>query len=267
MEGHTKGMTAILEGKVLMVVGAGEGLGGQVARLALRDGASVVVAARTESKLEALAAELDPTGERIAHRPTDLLAEEDRAGLVAFAVETFGRLDGIAVVAAHDALMGGLADTSADQWRDVLETNVTATMGLVGDAADVMDHGGSIVLVGSLQQSRGGSITQTAYAASKGAAQAAMRHVAHEIGPKGIRVNTVVPTWMWGPPVKLYVSWQAQERGISEEEVLAELCEIFPLGEMPTDADVAEMIVFLLSDRARMVTGQTIHVNAGEHMP
>jgi NAD(P)-dependent dehydrogenase (short-subunit alcohol dehydrogenase family) len=257
----------MLEGKVVVVVGAGEGLGGQVARLALRDGASVVLGARTESKLAALAEALDPSGERVAQRPTDLLAEGDRAGLISFALERFGRLDGIAVVAAHDAVMGGLAETTTDQWRDVLETNVTATMALVGDAADAMDDGGSIVLVGSLQGSRGGSIAQTAYAASKGASQAAMRHVAHEIGPKRIRLNTVVPTWMWGPPVKLYVDWQAQERGISQEEVLAELCEIFPLGEMPTDADVAEMIVFLLSDRARMVTGQTMHVNAGEFMP
>ena len=260
-------MSRLLEGKTVVVVGAGEGLGGQVARLALRDGASVVLGARTESRLAALAAELDPAGERVAFQPTDLLDDADRAALVALAVERFGQLDGVAVVAAHDAVMGGLADTSDEQWRDVLETNVTATMNLVLSAADTMADGGSIVLVGSLQGSRGGSLMQAAYAASKGASQAAMRHVAHEVGHRGVRLNTVVPTWMWGPPVQAYVSWQAQERGLTEDEILAEICEVFPLGEMPTDADVAEMIVFLMSDRARMVTGQTIHVNAGEHMP
>jgi len=260
-------MTAILEGKTIVVVGAGPGLGGQVARLAVRDGASVVLAARTEAKLAALAEELDASGDRVVYRPTDLLSSEDRAALIAFAVERFGGVDGVAVVAAVDAVMGGLADTTEEQWRQALETNVTATMGVVESSAAAMTGGGSIVLVGSLQGARAGAMMQTAYAASKGAAQAAMRHVAHEVGPQGVRVNTVVPTWMWGPPVQGYVTWQAEERGISEAEVLAEICEVFPLREMPADSDVAEMIVFLLSDRARMVTGQTIHVNAGEHMP
>jgi NAD(P)-dependent dehydrogenase (short-subunit alcohol dehydrogenase family) len=267
MEGHTKGMSEPLDTKTVIVAGAGPGLGGQVARLAVRDGANVVLGARTEAKLKALAAELDPTGEGVVYRSTDLLDDVDREALVALAVERYGRLDGIAIVAADDAVMGGLAETSEEQWRNVLETNVTATMALVGAAAAAMEHGGSIVLVGSLQGSRAGSLVQTAYAASKGASQAAMRHVAHELGPRNVRVNTVVPTWMWGPPVQGYVAWQAQERGVSEDEVLAEICEIFPLGEMPTDADVAEMIVFLCSERARMLTGQTIHVNAGEFMP
>lgn len=260
-------MTAILGDKTVLVAGAGDGLGGQVARLALRDGAAVVLGARTESRLEALASELSPSGERVAHRRTDLLVEQDRGALVGAAVERFGGLDAVVIVAANDSAMGGLEATSAEQWREVLETNVTATLALVEVAAAAMSEGGSVVLVGSLQQSRAGSLMQTAYAASKGATLSAMRHVAHELGPRKIRVNTVVPTWMWGPPVKAYVSWQAQERAVSEDEVLAEICEVFPLGEMPSDSDVAEMIVFLCSDRARMVTGQTIHVNAGEFMP
>ena len=261
-------MSLPLEGKTVAVVGAGEGLGGQAARLALRDGASVMLAARTESKLAALAAELDPSGDRVGYAGTDLLESDAVDSLMATTVERFGGLDGVVVVAAYDSVMGGLADTSAAQWGEVLETNVTATMGVVAAAADAMGStGGSVVLVGSLQGARAGAMMQTAYAASKGAGLAAMRHVAHELGPRKIRVNTVMPTWMWGPPVQGYVAWQAQERNISEDEVLAEICEVFPLGEMPTDADVAEMIVFLFSDRARMVTGQTIHVNAGEHMP
>ena len=73
-----------------------------------------------------------------------------------------------------------------------------------------------------------------------------------------------VPTWMWGPPVQMYVKWQAKERGISEEEMIAEITARMPLGEIPADEDVAESILFFCSDRARMITGETLLVNAGE---
>jgi enoyl-[acyl-carrier-protein] reductase (NADH) len=79
-------------------------------------------------------------------------------------------------------------------------------------------------------------------------------------------VNQVVPTWMWGPPVQGYVQYASQTRDISEEAVIAEITERMPLGEIPADDDVAEAAVWLCSDRARMITGQTIYVNAGEYM-
>jgi NAD(P)-dependent dehydrogenase (short-subunit alcohol dehydrogenase family) len=91
-----------------------------------------------------------------------------------------------------------------------------------------------------------------------------MYHMARELGPDRIRVNMVVPTWMWGPPVQAYVKWQAQERGVAEEAVVSEITANMPLGEIPADEDVAEAIVFFCSDRARMITGETLMVNAGE---
>ena len=72
---------------------------------------------------------------------------------------------------------------------------------------------------------------------------------------------------MWGPNVELYCQWQAGERGIAPAEVKAEIEAGMALREMPTDADVAEAAVFLASDRSRMITGQTLIVNAGEYFP
>ncbi|SKT86807.1 short chain dehydrogenase [Mycobacteroides abscessus subsp. abscessus] len=91
-----------------------------------------------------------------------------------------------------------------------------------------------------------------------------MYQLAKELGPHKIRLNMVVPTWMYGPPIQLYIGLVAQQRGITQEEVLAELTAKFPLGEMPADEDVADAVVFFVSDRARMVTGQTLFVNGGE---
>ena len=99
---------------------------------------------------------------------------------------------------------------------------------------------------------------------SKGALTSAMYYLAKELGPFKIRVNTVVPTWMWGPPVEGYVEMLSSTQGVDREEVIAGITKNMPLGEIPADEDVAEVVAFFASDRARMVTGQSILVNAGE---
>ncbi|KOV77303.1 MULTISPECIES: SDR family oxidoreductase [unclassified Streptomyces] len=81
-----------------------------------------------------------------------------------------------------------------------------------------------------------------------------------------IRVNAVLPGWMWGPPVQAYVRFTALTEGVPEEEVLTRLSERMALPELATDGDVADAAVFLASDRARAITGQSLLVNAGELM-
>ena len=102
------------------------------------------------------------------------------------------------------------------------------------------------------------------YAASKAALRSATFYLARELGADGIRVNTVVPTWMWGAPVEGYVKGQAEARGITVDEVVAEITAGMALDEIPSEADVAESVIFFASDRARSITGQSLLVNAGE---
>ena len=256
----------ILDGKTVVVTGVGPGLGGEVAKLVLRDGGNVVLAARTESKLEETAAEL-AADDRVAYLATDIGSAEQCAALARLAIERFGAVDGVVQVAAYDGFLGNLAATTDDDWAAVLATNVTGSMHVVSAMAEVMgDRGGSIVLIGSQSSVLPPVVDQIAYASSKGALHSAMFHVAAELGPRKIRVNTVVPTWMWGPPVQMYVQWQVADRGITEDEAIAEITKNMPLGEIPADEDVAEAAIFLCSDRARMITGQTLYVNSGEFM-
>jgi NAD(P)-dependent dehydrogenase (short-subunit alcohol dehydrogenase family) len=238
-----------------------------MAKIVLRDGGNVVLAARTASKLETLAAELDPTGKRVAQLATDIGSAEQCHALAQLALDRFGAVDGVVQVAAYDGFMAGLAGTGDDDWTAVLGTNVIGTMHVVSAMAEAMaDGGGSIVLIGSQSSVLPPVVEQIAYASSKGALHAAMFHLAKELGPRKIRVNTVVPTWMWGPPVQMYVQWQMAERNITEDEAIAEITRNMPLGEIPADEDVAESAAFLCSDRARMITGQTLYVNSGEFM-
>ncbi len=256
----------ILEGKVLVVAGVGDGLGREVARLALRDGANVVIAARSGEKLAEIAAELDDSGERVVAWPSDIMDEGACQALVQSAVDRFGGLDALVNVAALDALFGTIEDTSAVDWRRALEVNVIGTSQVVRAAVPHMRvrGGGAVVLIGSQAMWLPPRMHQIAYAASKGALLSAMYHMVEELGPDKIRVNMVIPTWMWGPPVAAWVAWQARERAVSEMAVIDEITANMPLAEIPADEDVAEAVLFLCSNRARMITGETLMVNAGE---
>ena len=258
----------ILQGKTVVVSGVGPGLGGAIARCAFRDGANVVLGARSAERLEAAARQLDPDGRRVAAHAFDLVDAASCAGLVAFAERRFGGVDALVQVAALDAVFGGLEGTSVEEWRRVLEINLIGSVQLCRAAAPALARrgGGAIVLIGAQAYAHPPDTPQLAYAASKGALVSAMYQMAAELGPKKIRVNTVVPTWMWGPPVEGYVRWQAQERGISEQELKAQIERKFPIGEIPADDDVAEVAVLFCSDRMRMVSGQTLRVNGGEKM-
>jgi NAD(P)-dependent dehydrogenase (short-subunit alcohol dehydrogenase family) len=258
-------MGQLLEGKTVVVAGVGAGLGREVALAASRDGANVVLGARTEANLKRVADEIDPAGRRVGYAVTDLSMADDCQALVDAAVRQFGRVDALVNVAAKDDVFGGIEGADLQMWRDTLDANVINTMQLTQAALPALAaQGGAIVLIGT-QSSFHPAIPQTAYAASKGALYAAMFSLAKELGPKKIRVNMVVPTWMWGPNVELYVSMTAQQKGISEDEVKAGIAKKMPLGEIPEDGDVANAVVFFASEHARMLTGQTLFVNGGEY--
>ncbi|HZO08846.1 MAG TPA: SDR family oxidoreductase [Myxococcota bacterium] len=256
----------ILAGKTVIVSGVGPGLGGEVARCAVRDGANVVIGARNGPKLDAIAKELDASGERVLAHAFDITDPAGCDGLVAAAEKRFGGVDALVQVAAVDTVWGGATSTSAEDWQRVIGVNVIGTTRLCGAAVPALERrgGGSLVLISSQSALFATDTPMLAYAASKGALHSAMNQLVAELGPKKIRVNTVVPTWMWGPPVQGYCQQQAKQRGISAEAVKAELEQRFPLREIPADDDVAEVAVFLCSDRARMLSGQLIQVDGGE---
>jgi NAD(P)-dependent dehydrogenase (short-subunit alcohol dehydrogenase family) len=255
----------ILEGKTILVSGVGPGLGSEIASRVLRDGGNVVIGARNGEKLEKIAQELDPDGKRILAHAFDIIDEASCQTIIAAAEDRFGQLDGIAQVAAAEP-MGDLDSTPLDHFRMANEVNVIGSVQLIKAAVPAFERagGGSVVLIGSQSTELPPPSPQLAYSASKAALRSVSIHLASELGPKKIRVNTVIPTWMWGPPVQGYVQWQANERKVAPEVVHQELIDLFPLGEVPADDDVAEAVIVFLSDRLRMVTGEFLRVDAGQ---
>lgn len=257
-----------LSGKTVVVTGVGAGLGQRVAAAVVRDGGNAVLGARTGERLAKAAAEIDPAGAVTAWLPTDIADGGQCEALAALALERFGRIDAVVQVAAMDDRFGGLEDADFAVWQQVLEVNLLGTLRLTKACLPALkERGGSVVFIGTQSAVAAPSqVRQAAYAASKGALTSAMYSLARELGPHRIRVNTVLPGWMWGPPVQAYVRFAAQSQGVAEDEVLARLTQRMALPELATDGDVAEAVVFLASDRARAITGQSLLVNAGELM-
>jgi NAD(P)-dependent dehydrogenase (short-subunit alcohol dehydrogenase family) len=255
----------ILEGRTVVISGVGPGLGRRIALAAARDGANVVLGARTEANLVKVAEEIDPAGARVAHRVTDITDPAQCRALVDLGVERFGAVDGLVNCAALDTVFGGLSDMDFDTLRQVVEVNLVGSLAMTQAAIPALkERGGSVVFINTQSQlCPPPEAPQMAYAASKGGLTSAMYALAHELGPHDIRVNSVAPGWMWGPPVEGFVNYQAQATGVGPDEVLADLVRPMALPRMATDADVAETVVFFLSERAKGITGQMLLVNAG----
>jgi NAD(P)-dependent dehydrogenase (short-subunit alcohol dehydrogenase family) len=256
-----------LAGKTVIISGVGPGLGRETALVASREGANVVLGARTGATLKSVADEVDPTGARVAFAVTDVTNEAACERLVATALERFGRIDAVVNCAALDALFGGL-DAAGDfsTWKATFDVNLFGSLYMTRAALpELRRNHGSVVFVSSQTQHHPPpAVLQMGYASSKSALTGAMRHLANEVGPDGVRVNEIAPGWMWGPPVEMFVKMTASHRGVEEDVVLSELTERMPLRRMASDGEVAETIVFFASDRAGGITGQTLLVNAGE---
>jgi NAD(P)-dependent dehydrogenase (short-subunit alcohol dehydrogenase family) len=262
-------MLPLLAGKTVVVSGVGAGLGRQVAAAVVRDGGNAVLGARTEAQLAKCAAEIDPDGAHTAYRATDITGEAQCAALAGLAVERFGGIDGVVQVAAWDSYFGGLEDADFATWQSVIDVNLLGSLRITRACLPGLKAagGGSVVFIGTQSAVAAPSqVRQAAYAASKGALTSAMYSLARELGPYRIRVNTVLPGWMWGPPVQAFVQITAQTEGVPEGEVLRRLTDRMALPELATDGDVADAAVFLVSERARAITGQSLLVNAGELM-
>jgi len=240
-----------LDGRRALVTGASRGIGAAVARALDAAGARVALAARDRQALDGVAAGLvhDPLV-----LPVDLSDPDAPARLAA---EALAGLDGVDVLVNNAALAARLAteETGAELVDRLYAVNVRAPILLVGALVPSMraGGGGSIVNVTSVS-GLVGTPRRAAYAATKGALDAVTRSLAMELGPDAIRVNAVAPgvvdTHMWAA--------NKQIPGVIEG-VEAQT----PLRRWSTPEDVADVIVFLASDAARFVTGETVSADGG----
>jgi NAD(P)-dependent dehydrogenase (short-subunit alcohol dehydrogenase family) len=255
----------ILDGKVVIVSGIGPGLGQEIAMVCAREGATVVMGARTESYLQKVADEIHAAGGKASFVPTDISDRAQCARLVASAVDDFGRVDALVNNAFKADVFQPFETVDLDEWRAIADVNVFGSLQLTQAVVPAMkaQGGGSVVFVNSMIIRKPLPL-QHGYATSKGGLMGAAHGLSRELGEFNIRVNSVVPGWMWGPPVEGYVNYQAQVKGTTMDEEIAVLTRDIPLGIIPPDEDVAEAVAFFASDWSNAISGQSLDVNGGE---
>lgn len=244
--------TARLQGKVALITGASGGQGAVEAKLFAAEGASVVLADIAHDAGEARAAELRADGARACYVPLDVRDEAAWRNALAQVREAFGALHVLvnnAGVVSRSAIM----DTSDDEWRRVMDINLTGPLYGMRAAAPLMrdSEGGSIVNISSTAGLLG--YAGAAYVASKWGLRGLTKTAAMEFVDWGIRVNSVHPAQVVGTSI-------AANAAPAYREVTA---RVIPLGRGARPEEIAQVVLFLASDESSYVTGAEIAVDGG----
>lgn len=258
----------LLQDKVAIITGMGPGLGQELAYAFVREGARIGICCRRAEELDRIAAECRRLGGQVVAVPADVTVRDQCQALVDATVAEFGRLDIVVNSAYNPGTFTLFEDADLEDWRAPLEVNLLGALTMTQVALPHLKAAGgaSVVNVNSMIHRKPLPL-QGSYGTSKAALAGATKMLAAELGQHKIRVNSTFMGWMWGPPVEGYVQMAAEGRGVSTEEVTAEIAATIPLGEIPDDADCANAVVFLASDLARVITGASLDVNGGEFMP
>jgi 3-oxoacyl-[acyl-carrier protein] reductase len=241
--------------KVALITGASQGIGAQIARTFQRAGATVALnhpdVGTTRADAEALAAELN----RLRPQSALVVAANvaDAEAVRAMMQELKQRLGGLDFLINNAAILRDrtVAKMSLDEWKAVLDVNLSGVFHCCKFGLEVMRDGGALVSMGSIAAIQG-FYGQANYAATKSGVQALMRVISREAARRGIRANTIAPGVI-----------ETAMAATIPENVRADMLKNVPLARFGAPEDVANVALFLCSPLAAYVTGQTIEVNGG----
>ncbi|MFI1620136.1 SDR family oxidoreductase [Streptomyces lydicus] len=228
-------------------------------------GADVVLAAWTASFLQGVAKAVEETGSRALAVPTDITDPAAAEALAAAALDAFGRVDALINNALVEPPLTELSETAMDDIRLGMEVDVYAALRLSRLFTSALrESRGSIVMVNSSVLRHSKRACGGAYKIAKSALLALAQSLATELGPQGIRDNSVAPGPMWTDKVKDFIGSLAASRGMSLQEGYDEVAADMDLRRLQSPEETADAVLFLASDPACAVTGHCL-VNCGEH--
>ncbi len=254
-----------LENRVALVTGAAKGMGREICLTLAREGADLVLAAREVAPLEALKGEIEKLGRRALVTPCDVTDEAAVERMVAKATEAFGRID----ILVNAAGVTGPIETPvheirAEDFRSVLEANVVGTFLPVKHVLPGMiaRKYGKIVNISGTSGLRGYKY-RAAYSSSKWALRGFTRTVALEVGRHNINVNALHPGIVAGNRMDKLCREKAKARGCTPEQVYQEYVDEMALRRVTVSQDIANALLFLVSDDSKNMTGQSVTVDGG----
>lgn len=250
-----------------MVTGANRGIGRAIAVELARAGAAVAVSARNAASLEQVKAQIEAEGGRCSAIAADVTQEESLVALAAAVEESLGPAHTIVANAGITGPTRVLHEISLSEWRDCVATDLDGVF-LTFKAflpRLIERRSGSLIAISSMTGKRP-LPGRTPYAAAKMGVIGLCRTLAMEVGPYGIRVNSVCPGAVTGPRLTDVIRKQAQLQNIDEDSVRRQFTENSALRRLIEPESVGHACVFLASDAAASVTGEDLNVSAGEVM-
>lgn len=251
--------------KVAIITGASTGLGPVMAGMMAEEGAKLVLAARRLELVEAVAKEI---GDAAVAVRADVTREEDVAAMVEAAMSRWGRVDIMMNNAAIPGQDKYIWEQTLDNWNATIAVDLTAAMLCSREVLrrSMLERKSGVILSFSSGAGWSGMVRKSHYSAAKGALRVLTKVIAMEAGPYGIRCNCLVPGAIDTELHRNYWQRIAAEQGVSLEEIQQTALADQPLKTISTPEDIANMALFLVSDQARTVTGQSINVDAGWYM-
>lgn len=255
----------LLADQVVIVSGVGPGLGRSLALRCADHGAKVVLVARSADRVEGIASTIQARGGVALAVPADASSDEDTRRVVDKTLTAFGRIDGLVNNAAVIPPLVPIDDAGNELLRDAIDNFATAyhvTRAVLPTMRE--QQRGSVVIIASavFRHPKPGF---GAYNVAKHALVGFARSLALELGPEGIRVNTLAPGKIAGERLETYFAERAPVLGVDVDTLRARYVENIALRRLPEPDEYADAAVFLLSDLSRAITGHVLDANGGEY--
>jgi len=256
-----------LKDRVAVITGGGSGIGLAITQAFNAEGAIVVIAARTASRLKEVADTINARGGRARAIPTDISDEKQVRRMVVQTLAEYGKIDILVNNAGIAGPTARIIDMELDKWNEVLAVNLTGMMLCSREVLKDMipRKSGNIINISSVGGMSGFPM-RSPYCVSKMGVIAFTETLAIEAGEHNIRVNCISPAAVRGDRILNAARAKAKALGVDHEEILARLIKDFSLKRLIEPAEVAAAAVFLASDESSAITGQTLAVNCGMHI-
>lgn len=249
----------LLADKVSIITGGNSGIGEATARLFAREGAAVVIAARTSHSGEKIVSSITGQGGRACFVQCDVRVEGDCQNVIKAALDNFGRLD-ILFNNAGVVIRGSIEEVEPDGWDRMMDTNVKGIYWMCRAALPVLrKQGGGVIVNNASDAGLVGEIGMGPYCASKGAVVLLTKAMALDYAASGIRVNAVCPGFT-------YVDrWErrAKAAGIDLDDQIEGWVQNIPMGRVASIDEIAQTVLFLACDASSFITGAAIPVDGG----